>query len=170
MRPVTTTGERGRSFDPAAVAPEGFEQFYRSERRRAVQLAWLLVHDTHAAEDIAQEAFFAVHDRYNDLDNPGAYLRRCITNRSHDRHRQLDRERRRNQLVIAGQPANVEGPSGGVLDAIAKLPTRQREATILRYWAGLSDRDIAEVIGVRVGTVRSALSRATTRLRKELLP
>jgi RNA polymerase sigma factor (sigma-70 family) len=71
--------------------------------------------------------------------------------------------------MVAGKSRTVDGPTGGLVDAIAKLPIDQRTAVVLRYWGGLRDGEIAEAMNIRPGTARSHLSRATTRLRKELL-
>lgn len=150
-------------------AVDAFEEFYRAERQSAVRLAWLLTREPTAAEDVAHDAFAAVHTRFGSLDNPSAYLRRCIVNGVRERARRRERELRRNQLVVSGVATAAEGPTSGAIDAIAKLPMNQRTAVVLRYWAQMRDREIAEVMDVRVGTVRSTLSRATAQLRKELL-
>jgi RNA polymerase sigma factor (sigma-70 family) len=71
--------------------------------------------------------------------------------------------------VTPGVPTAIEGPTGGVIDVVAGLPVNQRTAVVLRYWAGLTDREIAEAMAVRPGTVRSLLARATSQLRKELM-
>lgn len=158
---TTVEGERGVG---------AFEAFYRAEREHAVRLAWLLTHDAAAAEDIAQDAFAAVYSVFERLDTPAAYLRRSVVNGVYERTRRRQREQRRNGLVIAGDAGSVDGPTGGVLDAVAALSVEQRTAVVLRYWAGLRDHEIADAMGIRPGTARSLLSRATTRLRKDLQP
>lgn len=146
-----------------------FEEVYCAHRRDVVQLAWLLTHDAAAAEDLAQDAFASLFEAFDRVAMPGAYLRRCVVNGVYQRTRSGQREQRRNGLVIAGASQTVEGPTGGIADAIAKLPIDQRTAVVLRYWGGLRDQEIAEAMNIRPGTARSHLSRATTRLRKELL-
>lgn len=147
-----------------------FEAFYRERREEAVRLAWLLTHDAAAAEDVAHDAFAATYAVFDSVDAPAAYLRRCVLNRVYERTRRRQREQRRNGLVIAGDRTSTDGPTGGVLDAVAHLSIEQRTAVVLRYWAGLRDHEIAEAMGIRPGTARSLLSRATARLRKDLLP
>jgi RNA polymerase sigma factor (sigma-70 family) len=134
-----------------------------------VQLAWLLTHDRGSSEDLAHEAFAAVYRRFASLDRPAAYLRTTVVNAVYQRARRAGREQQRLRLVTTGIPTSIEGPSRGVVDAVAALPLTQRTAVVLRYWAGLTDREIAEAMGVRPGTARSLLTRATSRLRKELL-
>jgi DNA-directed RNA polymerase specialized sigma24 family protein len=151
------------------LSKDAFEAFYRRERQSAVRLAWLLTHDRAASEDLAQEAFTAVYRRFESLERPAAYLRKTVVNAVCQRARTAGREQRRLRLVAPGVVTEIEGPTGGVVDAVAALPATQRTAVVLRYWAGLTDREIAEAMAVRPGTVRSLLARATSRLRRELI-
>lgn len=148
---------------------ETFEDAYRRHRREVVQLAWLLTHDRAGAEDLAHDAFASLFEAFGRVESPGAYLRRSVVNGVYQRSRSRQREQRRNGLMIAGDPRAVAGPTGGVADVIAGLPIDQRTAVVLRYWGGLRDHEIADAMGIRPGTARSHLSRATTRLREELL-
>jgi DNA-directed RNA polymerase specialized sigma24 family protein len=153
---------------PEEEQPGSFAEFYRDERSRAVRLVWLLTHDPSACDDIVQDAFVAVYTRFDSLDDPAAYLRVVLMNRVAERARRSTRERRRAELVDAGSPATCEGPTGGLVDAIAALPLNQRTAVVLRYWADLDHHQIAHAMQVRPGTVRSLLSRATARLREAI--
>ena len=155
---------------PVGTVRDGttFVEVYRHERTAMVQLAWLLTHDAGTAEDVAQDAFAALFREFDRVEHPAAYLRRSVVNGVYMRTRQRAREERRNARVMAGSPCSVEGPTGGLADAMATLSPEQRTAVVLRYWAGLSDREIAAAMGVRPGTARSHLSRAAARLRREL--
>jgi DNA-directed RNA polymerase specialized sigma24 family protein len=159
--------------NPASPSPTSapdaslFESFYLEHRRSAVRLAWLLTHDRTISEDIAHDAFAAVFTRFDGLEQPGAYLRRCVINGVYERSRRLGREQRRNLDASRGQPTSFDGPTGGILDAIRVLTIKEQTAIVLRYWAGLRDREIADAMDMRAGAVRSVLSRALTRLRKE---
>ena len=146
-----------------------FSELYRTQRDSVVQLAWLLSRDRSAAEDVAQDAFVALFHGFAEIENHEAYLRRCVVNGVYERTRRRQRERRRNGLVIAGQASTTDGPTGGVIDLVATLPIDQRTAVVLRYWGGLRDSEIADAMGIRASTARSHLSRASARLRKELL-
>jgi DNA-directed RNA polymerase specialized sigma24 family protein len=153
-----------------AVSPGAFSVFFNEHRLSATRLAWLLTHDSSSCEDIAQEAFAQIFARFDSLDEPAAYLRRVIINAVADRSRRAGRERFRIELVTAGQPMFSDGPTGGLLDAIAGLPLQQRTAVVLRYWCDLDHLAIADTMGIRPGTVRSLLSRATATLRKDITP
>lgn len=149
---------------------ESFTRFFEEERVGAVRLAWLLTHDGGIAEDVVQDAFTAVFNRFDQIEHPSAYLRRAVVNGVYERSRKTARERRRLILVAASAPMSAEGPSGGLIDAIACLPLNQRTAIVLRYWGDLDDQAIARAMGIRPGSVRSLLSRGTAQLRKEIRP
>jgi DNA-directed RNA polymerase specialized sigma24 family protein len=152
--------------EPAGAST--FEELYRAKRAEATRLAWLLTHDAAIAEDVAHDAFLRLYPLFDQVENPAVYLRRSVVNGVYERVRKRQRERRREGLVIAAQPTALDGPTGGVLDAIAELSLDQRTAVVLRYWAGLRDHEIAETMNIRPGTARSHLSRALSQLRREL--
>ncbi len=147
-----------------------FADFYERERTPAIRLAWLLTHDGSTAEDVVQDAFTRVFHRFDTLDHPAAYLRRVVVNGVYERARRQGRENRRLELVGRDTPATIDGPTGGLGDAISQLPLNQRTAVVLRFWADLDHHAIAEAMDVRPGTVRSLLSRATAELRKDITP
>ena len=153
--------------DPPDVE-ERFSAFYRAERIGAARLAWLLTRDSVSCDDVVQDAFTSVYVRFATLDSPKAYLRMAIVNRVKEVGRSAGRERRRIQLVSAGRPLVTDGPTGGLADAIARLPLPQRAAIVLRYYVDLPIEEIAAALDVRPGSVRSMLSRATAILKKEL--
>jgi RNA polymerase sigma factor (sigma-70 family) len=147
------------------VTRPGFEAFYRAERASAVRLCALLC-GSGPAEDLAQEAFLRVHQRFDTLDNAPAYLRVVILNLARSWLRSQGRLRR--ALPRLYEDIVVSEPGREVLDALAKLPYRQRATLVLRYWAALPERDIAAALGVRPGTVKSLASRALRRLEADL--
>ncbi len=109
-------------------------------------------------------------DRYSTITDPGAYLRRVIVHAVYQRSRASGRERKRLELVARASAATTPGPSGGVSDAIAALPLNQRTVVILRYWADLDHRAIADAMDLRTSTVRVLLTRALTQLRRTVTP
>jgi RNA polymerase sigma-70 factor (sigma-E family) len=126
-------------------------------------------------EDVAQEAFARLYRRQDTLRDPGAalaYLRATTCNLTRNRVRHLrvasrwlargEDARSSEQLVIAREER------GEVRAALAALPARQRQALVLRYWMDLPYAEIAEVMGVSVGTVKAALSRGTGALARKL--
>jgi DNA-directed RNA polymerase specialized sigma24 family protein len=154
--------------ETGASVNQAFAEFYRQEQPGAMRLAWLLTHDAGQCDDIVQDAFTAVYRRFDTIDKPAAYLRTTVVNGVRQRARSSKREEGRIRTVHAGAPDSIDGPTGGLADAIARLPLPQRTAVVLRYWAGLPDDEIAAMLDVRPATVRSLLHRGTTHLRKEI--
>jgi DNA-directed RNA polymerase specialized sigma24 family protein len=131
-------------------------------------LAWLLTRDPATCEDVVHDAYAAVLARFGSVEQPGAYLRTVIVNGVYARERRGRRERARMELVAVTTPMVTDGPTGGLADAVAGLAIKPRTAVVLRYWAGLTDAEIAEVLRIRPGSARSILSRAITQLRKDI--
>lgn len=155
-------------IDPIPTADvsvnEPFEVLYQREFRSMVRLATALVDAPDQAEEVVQEAFAALYLRYRLVQNPEAYLRVCVLNGG----RKVLRRRR----LMRQQPPITEdhGELGfnHVVDAVRRLPTKQRNVVVLRYELQLSDPEIAETLGIPVGTVKSTLHRALARLRNEV--
>jgi RNA polymerase sigma-70 factor (sigma-E family) len=143
-----------------------------------VRLAVLLLHDNDAAEEIAQDAFVALHRRWGSLRDPDkavAYLRQSVVNRARSflRHRGVvDRFLRRQSAALTVRSAEADAMAayahGEVLAAVRVLPARQREALALRYYLDLSEAQTAEAMGVSAGAVKSHTSRALAALRRAL--
>lgn len=162
--PADDTGETGE----AAVAA-----LFQARYLDMVRLAVLLGADD--AEDIAQEAFARLLTRHRTLRDPGAalaYVRSTICNLTRNRWRHSLVVRSRAQAMPdAASPehtAILHEDHREVLAALATLPARKREAIVLRYWLDLSDSEIAAVMGVSAGTVKSQLSKGMGSLGKAL--
>lgn len=159
-------------------ADEALEQLYAAHWRQLVRLAVLLVRDQGAAEEIVQDSFVAVHDRWGRLRDPDralAYLRQSVVNRSrsHLRHLSVVRRHAVREGVPpvapgADEPAYDQARRATVLDALRRLPTRQREVLALRYYLDLSEAEIADSLGISRGAVKSHASRGAAALRADL--
>ncbi len=139
-----------------------FEAFYRSNWHAATRLAASVAGSAAAGEDIAQDVFQRMYCTWGAADQPGAYLRVAIVNGCRSYHR-------RRKVEADHLPGLVSGASealapGELDDIVAALPTRQQTVVRLRYWADLSEVEIAEVMGCAPGTVKSLASRAKDRL------
>jgi RNA polymerase sigma-70 factor (sigma-E family) len=151
-------------------------ELYTAQYVGLVRLAALLLHDTAAAEDVVQDAFVAMHGawrRLRDEDKALAYLRQSVVNRSRSRLRHLTVARRIStpadpdvQSAEAGAMTQLE--RARVSTALRRLPLRQREALVLRYYADLSEAQIAAAMGCSAGTVKSHASRGLAALRTHL--
>ena len=143
-----------------------------------VRLATLLSGDVDTARDIVQdcyEAIWRLRPDLGDRDHLIAYLRKAVINRSRSRSRRLRTVRR--FLAQARPPADAPPADRELLVAerhrallthVERLPARQREVVVLRYYCGLSEAETAAVTGVSAGTVKSSAHRALATLRRDL--
>jgi RNA polymerase sigma-70 factor, ECF subfamily len=150
-----------------------FGEVYSRNYRRTLGLAYSLTGDRSIAEDVTQDAFLQAHrnwDRVAHYDDPMAFVRRAVANRSVSRWRRLATER----TVLArlrGRRDDVAEPElrdPEFWAAVRSLPTQQCQVVALRYIEDLSIDAIAEVLNVRPGTVKTQLFRARQRLATQL--
>jgi len=157
----------------ALDADTAVEELYNGHYRELVRVAVLLLGDHGTAEEVVQDAFVAMHGRWHrlrDRDKALPYLRRTVVNgaRSVLRHR---------KVVATHQPAPPADQPGAddavlaaqrrnrVLDALAELPTRQREVLTLRYFLDMSENEIATTLEISAGSVKRHAFRGTQHLR-----
>lgn len=177
-------GEVGYAVEGARMTRSGLSQpavdlpsLYATHWRALVRLAVLLVDDVATAEDVVQDAFVGLYRRSDALRDPAAalaYVRAAVVNRSRSvvRHRQVVRR----HLRVA-EPDHVDGADfhallsaehREALAALHQLPRRQQEVLVLRFWAGLSELEIAQTLGISAGSVKSSASRGMAKLSKKL--
>ena len=165
-------GQTRRDPIPAAGASiGGFEEFVRRHFEPLAKTLAVMTLDKQLAADAAQEAFLQLHlrwDKADELDDPVAWLYRVGINRCHDYRRQLRRGARLFER-LTGQ-ADVEGsrvwvPEVEFTDLMKQLPRQQRVAAVLFYQADLSTAEIARVMRISEGAVKSHLFRAREALR-----
>ena len=112
--------------------------------------------------------------RADGIDDCGAYLRRVVVNLVRRRWRRLALARRRDHHAVgwtttdAGASSEVVEDRDRTLRAVMKLPMRRRAVVVLRFYDDLAEADIAQVLGINVGTVKSQLARALEQLRVSL--
>jgi RNA polymerase sigma-70 factor (sigma-E family) len=160
----------GRDADRAVTA------LYSMHYRSLVKLAALLVADTAAAEEIVQDAFIAMHTAWRklpDTDRALSYLRQSVVNRSRSvlRHRIAVGKiapKHAPDMPAAEQGAIIQLERSAVVSALRALPPRQREALVLRYYAGLSEAQIVSAMGISTGAVKSHTAGAVASLRAAL--
>lgn len=146
---------------------EVFASLYATQYGPLVRLAVLLTGSTMTAEDIVQDAFAKLHNRFNRVDTPKAWLRVVVVNACTNERRRLGTARRfAPQLVTESKAPNREVPE--LLASLTRLPERQRAVVVLRYYLDLPEAEIAEALGIRLGTVKSSLHRAMARLSTEV--
>ncbi len=153
---------------------EEFSAYVRERRAALYATAYHLTGDRHAAEDLLQSALFSTYrawDRITDKAAVGGYMRRTMTNL----HISAWRRRKVNEYPTEEMPETVGDTDamGGtelravLWQALAKLPESQRTMLVLRYYEGRTDPEIADVLNISVGTVKSSIWRALRRLRED---
>jgi RNA polymerase sigma-70 factor (sigma-E family) len=153
-----------------------FDEFTAERLPAVLRFAGVLTGDRAIAEDVVQEVLIRAYGRWRrigQLDRPELYVRKMVLNQF------LSWRRRSWRLVPSGSGADVDhrrtpdhalhyAERDALLCEVGKLPGRQRAVLALRYYEGLSDPEIAQVLGCTPGTVRGYASRALAALRVEL--
>ncbi|NRQ33245.1 SigE family RNA polymerase sigma factor [Nonomuraea sp. NN258] len=147
-----------------------FEQFVTERVDVLLRYGYVLTGNPHDAADLVQEALVRLRgswDRVRGKGDPESYVRTTMT-RVH-----INTWRRRRREHVTSEPpdrAYLDTPyeGSGLWDALTRLPRRQRAVLVLRYYEQLTDAEIAGVLGVSRGTVRSQASRALDKLRDDM--
>ena len=144
--------------------PDRFGGLFFAHAARLVRLAALLGDDD--PEDVVQESFcklYAARGRLRAEDaEVVSYLNKIVVNEVRSRHRRRQVARRDAHLfttVDTADPTTGHGDRRAVVEALAGVSPRQREALVLRFWMDLPLAAIADAMGVRIGTVKSQISR-----------
>ncbi|MFI0486384.1 SigE family RNA polymerase sigma factor [Actinomadura sp. 9N215] len=152
---------------------EEFREYVAERGTVLLRAATQLTSDRAEAEDLLQAALaktYLAWDRIEDHNAVDGYVRRAMVNT------QISWWRRRKLDVyptdrLPDRPVDDHTDRSGMRDALGRalrrLPERQRLAVMLRYYEDMSEREIAEVLGVSVGTVKSTVSRAMAKLRDD---
>jgi RNA polymerase sigma-70 factor (sigma-E family) len=147
-----------------------FEEYVAARWARLVRSAVLMGVDPHAAEDVAQTALtrcYAAWPRVRRAQDPDAYVHRVLINALVDsRRRRWWGEAPTAVLPETGLPDGAEDRARGdaLRSALLRLPLGQRQVLVLRYYADLTEAQVAEVLGVALGTVKSRAARGLATL------
>ncbi|WP_411146014.1 SigE family RNA polymerase sigma factor [Streptomyces sp. x-80] len=164
----------GGSAAREAEAEAAFTAYVQERRASLYATAYHLTGDRHEAEDLLQSALFSTFrawHRISDKAALGGYLRRTMTNL----HISAWRRRKLNEYPTEELPetaADVDAMRGTELravlwQALARLPETQRTMLVLRYYEGRTDPEIADILDISVGTVKSSIWRSLRRLRED---
>lgn len=151
-------------------------ELYTAHYRGLVRLATFLLKENGAAEEIVQDAYVAMHASWRKLRDPEkaeAYLRQAVVNRCRSGLRRRKVAEKYAPKPMPDAPSAEYGAltsldRAGVVEALKQLPTRQREVLVLRYYAQLSELEIADTLGISQGAVKSHAHRGMTALRSSL--
>ena len=150
---------------------QSFDEFVQARADALMRYAYVLTGDPHDAADLLQESLVRVRGAWHGIDNkhePEGYTRTTMARL----HVSVWRGRRRERLMAApperayhDEALNRADGDDGLWRALTGLPRKQRAVLVLRYYESLSDAEIADVLGITRGTVRSQASRALDKLR-----
>ncbi|MFD3514087.1 SigE family RNA polymerase sigma factor [Streptomyces sp. NPDC058657] len=169
-----TYGESSGERAHATAAEAEFTAYVQERRASLYATAYHLTGDRFEAEDLLQSALFSTYrawDRISDKAAVGGYLRRTMTNL----HISAWRRRKLNEYPTEELPETVgdtDAMRGTELravlwQALARLPELQRTMLVLRYYEGRTDPEIADILDISVGTVKSSIWRSLRRLRED---
>jgi RNA polymerase sigma-70 factor (ECF subfamily) len=172
---VLSSGEPKVIALTAARQALDFGELMREHRAMVFSVAWHFLHDRELAEETAQDVFLSLHTHLAGLETPAHaafWLRKVAVQRSIDAAR---KRQRRPQVALAdvAEPS-VRPPAGDPMlgemlrRLIATLPETPRMAMILRYQEDLDPAEIAETMGIPLGTVKSHIQRSLALLRGKL--
>jgi RNA polymerase sigma factor (sigma-70 family) len=150
-----------------------FDDFYRSEHRHVLGLAFVLTGNQWVAEDTAQDAFAAAFRNWRSIvayDSPGAWVRRVTCNRAASVLRRRVREAKALMRLVGRTQTYIELDEGdeAFWQTVRRLPPRQAQAVALYYLEDYSVRQISEVLDCSEGTVKTHLSRAREAIARQL--
>jgi RNA polymerase sigma-70 factor (sigma-E family) len=158
------------------TGPDGFADFVAARYTALVRHGALLTGDRGHGEDLAQEALIKTYRAWRRLHpdgDPEAYTRRVMVRAAWRAGRRLWRREVPAAVLperSGPDPYDSRDTARLVLAALRALPAQQRVVLVLRYWAGLSEQEIAAQLGCSPGTVKSRASRALATLRAQVGP
>ncbi|WP_344004504.1 SigE family RNA polymerase sigma factor [Streptomyces thermocarboxydovorans] len=162
------------SGERSSLSEAEFTAYVQERRASLYATAYHLTGDRFEAEDLLQSALFSTYrawDRISDKAAVGGYLRRTMTNL----HISAWRRRKLNEYPteeLPETPGDTDAMRGTELravlwQALARLPELQRTMLVLRYYEGRTDPEIADILDISVGTVKSSIWRSLRRLRED---
>lgn len=174
-RSTRIPSQRDGSDDTVAAGTtvDHLTETYRAHYRSLLGLAALLLDDTASCEDVVQEAFIRVHSARNRVREPEktlAYLRQTVVNlsRSALRRRILGLKllsKPMPDMASAEEGAYDQLERDALIKAMRGLQRRQREVLVLRYFADMTEAQVAETLGISLGSVKAYGSRGIKALR-----
>jgi len=166
-------GEKPAGEDENRTDELGFREYVVSRGRSLLRTAYLLTGNLADAEDLLQAALaktYVAWDRIEDRGSLDGYVRRAMVNT----HISWWRQRRLEEFPTDQIPDQVVADPAGSSDlqdslrrAISRLPQRMRAAVVLRFYEDMTEAEVADALGVSLGTAKSTVSRAVAKLRTD---
>lgn len=142
-----------------------FEDYVRQRYPSLRRLGFLLSADWAVADDLVQTALIRCEPRWARITDPDPYVRRAVVNTAHSWRLRRRLHAPLSALDGCAAPSPDSDERLAVVAALRALPLGQRQVLVLRYYEGLPESEIAEVLGVSAGTVKSRAARGLSALR-----
>jgi RNA polymerase sigma-70 factor (sigma-E family) len=152
-----------------------FEQYMAARQPSLLRTAYLLTGDRHAAEDLVQTSLAKLYlswDKVQRRELIDGYVRRIMVNENNSLWRRAWKRREVSTDTIPDRVGVADrhdhGERSALWDFVQTLPRKQRAVVVLRYYEDLSEAEVADILGISVGTVKSQSSRALAALRERV--
>jgi RNA polymerase sigma-70 factor (ECF subfamily) len=156
----------------AAYPPVSFDSFFEQERDLLYRALWLVTRNRHEAEDLTQEAFIRVLERWDRvaaMEDPRGYLFRTAMNAFRTGHGRALLAAKRTMKVLPADDTIAEiDERDAAVRALARLSPRQRAAVVLTDLLGFRSEEAARMLGIRASTLRMHASRAHAALKETM--
>jgi RNA polymerase sigma-70 factor (sigma-E family) len=163
----STTQDRDKDADFAA--------YMAARQPSLLRTAYLLTGDQHTAEDLVQTAFAKLYlswDKVQRRELVDGYVRRILVNENNSLWRRAWKRRETSTDTVPDHQAvtdtHDEGVKAALWEFVQSLPRKQRAVVVLRFYEDLSEAEVADILGISVGTVKSQSSRALAALRSRV--
>ncbi len=177
VRTVQLVAERGfevatKAEEQAARKDADFAAYMAARQPSLLRTAYLLTGDQHTAEDLVQTALAKLYLSWEKVQDRGlidGYVRRILVNENNSLWRRAWKKREFSTDAVPDHQSVVDTPDDGrsaaLWEFVQTLPRKQRAVVVLRYYEDLSEAEVADILGISVGTVKSQSSRALAALR-----
>lgn len=177
---VQLTVEAGAAVGPTTQSGESdkdaeFAAYMAARQPSLLRTAYLLTGDRHTAEDLVQTAFAKLYltwERVQRREHVDGYVRRILVNENNSLWRRAWKRRETSTDTLPDHQTVPETPDDGTRAAlwefVRSLPRKQRAVVVLRFYEDLTEAEVAEILGISVGTVKSQSSRALAALRSRV--
>ncbi len=166
-----TVGTQDRDSDRDAE----FAAYMAARQASLLRTAYLLTGDQHTAEDLVQTAFAKLYlswDKVQRRELVDGYVRRILVNENNSLWRRAWKRRETSTDVVPDHQAvtdtHDDGMKAALWEFVQSLPRKQRAVVVLRFYEDLSEAEVADILGISVGTVKSQSSRALAALRSRV--
>ncbi|MGN6574807.1 MAG: SigE family RNA polymerase sigma factor [Nocardioides sp.] len=164
-----------KAEDQAARRDADFAAYMSARQPSLLRTAYLLTGDQHTAEDLVQTALAKLYLAWDKVQDRGlidGYVRRILVNENNSLWRRAWKKREVTTDAVPDHQSVVDAPDDGrsaaLWEFVQTLPRKQRAVVVLRYYEDLSEAEVADILGISVGTVKSQSSRALAALRSRV--